>query len=167
VADLKQTKKAPADQLWEQLDDVHAGMLFVDGSNQHPQPMAPICDRDGARILFFTKRDTDLFKAVQAETPARFVVMDEKSDYYASLHGALKENTDRQLVEDNWNDVVAAWYEGKDDPNLAILELRLFDAAVWASVGGVRFGWEILKANLTDREPDVGVRGHVDFRTAA
>jgi hypothetical protein len=43
--------------------------------------------------------------------------------------------------------------------------MSLDDAAIWASTGNpLAFGWEIAKANLQDRAPDVGVRTSLRFR---
>jgi general stress protein 26 len=61
--------------------------------------------------------------------------------------------------------VVSAWYDkGKDDPSLIVLEFTPETAGIWASTdSALRFGWEIAKANLTDSEPDVGVKTEVRF----
>ena len=42
MADLKAARDKPAEQLWDQLKDIKAGMLGVEGSGQHLQPMAPL-----------------------------------------------------------------------------------------------------------------------------
>ena len=35
MADLDKARTEPAEQLWEELADIHAGMLGVEGSGQH------------------------------------------------------------------------------------------------------------------------------------
>ena len=53
---------------------------------------------------------------------------------------------------------------GKGDPFVTLLEFQLKDAAVWASSSNpIKFGWEIVKANLSDGERDLGVRNHITF----
>lgn len=165
MADLKDAREKPADQLWDQIDDVKAGMLGVEGSGQHMQPMAPQLDRDANKIWFFTKKSSDLLKAVGDGAKAHFCVVGEHHDYHACLAGRLRENRDAAKIDEYWNPVVAAWYpEGKDDPDMTLLELSLEDAAIWASKGNpILFGWEIAKANATHEEPDLGVRNHIAF----
>lgn len=66
-------------------------------------------------------------------------------------------------VDKYWSPMVAAWFEGgKDDPHLTMLRLQLDDVAIWASSNStLRFGWEMAKANLTGKEPDLGY--HTQF----
>ena len=52
------TEKHPEKQLFEQLDHVRAGMLGIEGSHSHMQPMAHMKDKAGAR-----KTLEDLIKA--------------------------------------------------------------------------------------------------------
>ena len=65
---------------------------------------------------------------------------------------------DRARIDKYWNPVVAAWYpDGKDDPHLTLIRFDAEDGRVWVSdKGGVGFGYQILKANLTKTQPDVG-----------
>ena len=38
------------------------------------------------------------------------------------------------------------------------------DTTIWpSSANPITFGWEVAKANITDGEPDVGVRTQVNF----
>lgn len=164
MSDLELAKTDPKKQLFDQIDEIHAGMLGLDDSRQHMQPMAPIVDREGGRIWFFTKKDSDLLQTLAGGRRSHFVVVGDDHDYHACIAGTLSENKDPQKVEEFWSSVVAAWFEGKDDPNMTLLEFVPQDAAIWASSGNPAvFGWEIAKANLTDDEPDVGVRTHVTF----
>jgi general stress protein 26 len=165
MADLKEAKRNPEKQLWEEIEDIHAGMLGIDGSGQHMQPMAPYVDRDSRCIWFFTSRSSDLVEALGNGAKAHFTVVGEGHDYHACIAGRLTVNNDRRKIDEYWSPVVAAWYEkGKDDPEVTLLQFRPLDAAIWASPSSaLRFGWEIAKANLTKSEPDVGVRNHVQF----
>jgi general stress protein 26 len=167
MADLEKTRTHPEQQLWEELEDVRAGMLGVEGAGQHLQPMAPQLDPEGKRIWFFTKQSSDLVQTVGAGKRAHFAIVGEDHDYHACLAGQLMVNKDRERIQTYWNTVVAAWFNGKDDPELTMLEFQLSDAMVWAwasSSNPVAFGWEIVKSNLTSGEPDVGVRTHIGFQ---
>lgn len=164
MADLEDTLEEPAEQLWEQLDDIHAGMLGVEGSGQHMQPMAPQLDRDANIIWFYSRRDSDLARAAGGGSRAHFCVIGKDHDYHACLSGTLRQVDEGAPVDRFWSPVVAAWFEGKHDPALTMLELDLEEAAIWASPSSaLAFGWEILKANLTDEEPDVGVKTNISF----
>jgi general stress protein 26 len=164
----RKAEEQPEKQLWEQLDKVRAGMLGIEGSHSHMQPMAHMADKDdAARLWFFTSRSGDLYREMGSGAHAHFCVVGKHQDYHACLMGDLTENRDRGKLETYWNDAVAAWWSSKDDPDIALLEFHLLDAAIWASTRNpVRFAWEIQAAKNSEREPDLGARAHVDFTQA-
>lgn len=165
MVNLSKTRNDPLQQLWDILDESHAGMLGVQDSGQHMQPMAPYVEKETNSIWFYTKTDSDLVKAVRTGDRAQFCVVSKDHDYHACLTGALDEVQSRDHIEKFWSPVVAAWFEhGKDDPSLTMLQLRIDDVSIWASSNSsLRFGWEVAKANLTGREPDVGVHTHLSL----
>ncbi|QPH54991.1 pyridoxamine 5'-phosphate oxidase family protein [Pontivivens ytuae] len=170
MSDLKLAKTDPEAQLWEQLADQTAGMLGLHGVDQHMQPMAHIVDRDAKALYFFTKKSTDLVRAMGPNSMAHFTLISDDHDYHACMKGPLVLDNDEAKIEKMWSNVVAAWYEqGKDDPDLALIRMDLQDAAIWASTNSsLKFGWEIAKANVKDaHQPEIGVTNHVYFKTAA
>lgn len=164
MSDLKKAERHPEDLLWDELGDVHAGLLGIVGSDQHLQPMAHHVDREGRTLWFLTKRDSDLVQALKPGDRARFAIISKKQDFHACLLGTLTERQDRAKLDEIWNRVSASWFDGKEDPGLVMLAFQPKDAAIWASTGSsVAFAWEIAKANMTDAKPDVGVRTEVTF----
>ncbi len=166
MASFSEARENPVEQLWEEIEDIHAGMLGLAGSDMHMRPMAPFADHRTNTIWFFTKTDTDLVKALRPGSRGHFCVVGKNHDYHACLSGPLTAVKDSAKIDEYWNSVVAAWYEGgKSDPSLILLSLSLDDGEIWASTGStVKFGWEIAKANLDpEKMPDVGVHRHVRF----
>lgn len=166
MADLSAAREKPVEQFYEVLDDVHAGMLGVEGSNLQLQPMAPQVDRPGKTIWFFTKTDARMVQAIGRGARARFVVIGRDHDYHASVSGPIAQKKDPEVIERFWNPVVAAWFEGgKEDSKLTLLALRLEDGEAWVSTdSSLRFGWEIARANLEDaHDPQVGVMTDLRF----
>lgn len=164
MSNLKKAERDPEELLWDELKDVHAGLLGIVGSDQHLQPMAHYPDREGKRLWFLTKRETDLVQGLQPGDIAEFAIVSKKQDFHASMRGTLVEHRDQAKLDEIWNPVSGSWFDGKDDPGLVMLALELKDAAIWASTGSnVAFAWEIAKANMTDAKPDVGVRTEVVF----
>ncbi len=167
MADLDQTRDDPHKQFWEQIESVTAGMLGVENSRQHAQPMAPHIDRETGRIWFFTKKTTDLVRDVGQGARAQFIIVGRDHDYHACASGTLTQNKDEAKIEEFWNPVIAAWFEsGKNDPDLMLLEFVLQNATIWAGTSSsLTFGWEIAKANLTEGEPNVGIQKHIKFNS--
>lgn len=165
MSDLDLARTDPEKLLWRELEKLHAGMLGVEGSGQHLQPMAHHVDREGRRLWFLTKRDTDFVQALHPGAKAHFAVIAKAQDFHACMSGLLRVRDDRAKLDEIWSAVSAAWFEGgKDDPELTMLALDLESAAIWASTANtLAFAWEIAKANATESMPDVGVRNEVEF----
>jgi general stress protein 26 len=122
-------------------------------------------------LWIYAKTDSDLVTKLRGgHNEAHFHVVGKDHDYHACVKGTLRENNDKAKIEQFWNPMVAAWYEGgQDDPTLCLLQYDLKDGEVWGSTGSsMKFGWEIAKANLMDEKlPDVGVHKGVNFSRAA
>ncbi|NNF90205.1 MAG: pyridoxamine 5'-phosphate oxidase family protein, partial [Boseongicola sp.] len=56
------TDKIDAKEFWNQLDNVMAGMLTLEGAR--PVPMSPYSDREAGAIWFITARGTDVEEAL-------------------------------------------------------------------------------------------------------
>jgi general stress protein 26 len=68
-------------------------------------------------------------------------------------------------VDQVWNPVVAAWFAGRDDPDILLLSMPMREAEVWSSTESrLHFGLEIVRANLDpSHEPDVGTHDVIRF----
>lgn len=163
-----ETRDQAEARLWQALEDTRVGMLGVHAERPtHMQPMTAFAERGANSLWFFTYRDTDLARdAGTGGRHAMFCLVSKDREIYACLGGELHLHEDRERMDRYWNPVVAAWYpEGKDDPRLTLLHMKLDDAEVWVShAGPIRFAYEVAKANLTHDTPDVGERASVDFR---
>ena len=166
MADTRAAREKPLEQFYEVVENIHAGMLGIEGSGLQLQPMAPQMDRPAKTIWFFTKTDAKLTQAVGPGTRARFVVIGRNHDYHACVSGPIEQRKDTEIVERYWSRVAGAWFEGgKEDPALTLLALRLEDGEAWVSTdSSLKFGWEIAKANVKgEHDPDVGVMIDLSF----
>ena len=155
------------DRLWKEIEKARFGMLGVVGRSPagHFQPMTAFCERDHGQIWFYSRTDTDLARQVEQGADAMFVVQAKDQGFQACIGGRLVQQFDAQRIVDYWNPVVAAWYpEGQHDPLLTMLRLDARDAQVWLSeTNPLAFGFQIVKANMTGHEPNVGESAPVDL----
>ncbi len=57
---------------------------------------------------------------------------DQDDGVYVSLSGKANVIDDRELIDKYWNPFVAAWFpEGKDDPDVALLEVKVEMGEHW------------------------------------
>jgi general stress protein 26 len=166
MASFSEAREQPARQLWDQINDIHAGMLGLSGVDMHMQPMAPHVDPTTNTIWFYTKTDAALVQMIKPGSRAHFCVVGKDHDYHACLSGVIEVRPDPARIEGFWNSVVAAWYDGgKKDPKLTMLSMHVDDADIWVSTGSkLKFGWEIAKANFDgEKMPEVGIKRHLQF----
>ncbi|MEZ5779802.1 MAG: pyridoxamine 5'-phosphate oxidase family protein [Paracoccaceae bacterium] len=161
-------QKDPRAAVFDALSNTAAGMLGVDDSGQHMQPMTHFADAEAATVCFITSAETDLARAVGQGARAHYCVAAPDDGVYACLRGTLVQSQDSGKLDELWSPAAAAWFkEGRDDPNVMLLQLNLQDAALWAaSTSAIATGIEIARANLsTGHQPDLGEHVAVRFDT--
>ena len=151
------------DQLWGAIEDSPFVMLGLDQARGSAmQPMTAQFedqDRDNGCVWFFTAKDHDLTRALGQDNRAIASFASKGHDLVASLRGRLILDNSRTEIDRLWNPVVAEWYQGKDDPKMALLRFELDDAKIWQSdIGG------FLKPafnKLFGRKPEAGMKEKV------
>ena len=151
-------------RLWAELANHNTCMLGLDGGDAHFQPMTAFAEPETGEIWFFTRTDTDLAKQVGDGHAATMIF--QSNDLQACIDGRLTLQHDRARIDKYWNAVVAAWYpDGKEDPHLTMLRLDGADAQLWITdAGPLKFMWEIAKANVSHRTPDLGDRANLSLQ---
>lgn len=153
-------------EFYDNLENVRAGMLGL-ASDGKLVPMSPNFDDDApGAIWFITAQGTDLVNGVASgPQPARFVVAEGSAGLYADIDGTLSLSTDQAKLDDIWSRVADAWFEdGRQDPDVRLLKFTPAKAEAWiTTTSGVKFFYEIIKANLTDEKPDAGEHASLTF----
>ncbi|MFC7396060.1 pyridoxamine 5'-phosphate oxidase family protein [Chelatococcus sp. GCM10030263] len=134
-------------KFWKALKSDMTMMLGISGvAEGHTRPMTALLDGDeGGPIWFFTTKDNDLVRQLHGGDRAVATFASKDHDVFAAVHGNLRVDTDRAVVDRLWNRYVAAWYEGgKDDPKLALLRLDPDEGQVWADASSLVAGVKML-----------------------
>ena len=144
-------------EFWDRMEDVRTAMLGIEGKGRLVA-MSPTTDDDyPGKIWFITAKDTDLSKAAGTGAPGTFIVCSTDGQLHTRIEGTLSQTNDRAELDRLWNKIAEAWFEGgKDDPDVQLLRFDLKEAEVWLTGGGLKFLYEVAKANLTDSKPDIG-----------
>lgn len=149
-------------KFWKALKSERTLMLGLDGvEDGHSRPMTAQFEGDaGGPIWFFASNDNALVKHLPQGHRAIAAFSSKGHDLFASIKGNLSVNTDRAVVERLWNPFVAAWYEGKDDPKLALLRLDTEHAEIWLNASSLVAGVKMLlgvdpKKDYKDNVADV------------
>lgn len=145
-------------KFWKSLKDDRTMFLgMAEGEDGHARPMTAQLEdelyNDGdyrGPVWFFTSTENGLYQQVQqaelsGKTPRAMAHFTSKGhDVWATVHGNLATTRDRATIDRLWNRFVAAWYEGKDDPKIALIRLDPQDAEIWIDASSVVAGLKML-----------------------
>jgi len=132
-------KKAFEEKFWKSIRSDMTVMVGLAGID--PRPMTAQFDGERKAIYFFTARDTELAGKLARARRATLVYAAKGHDLFATVHGTLRIDNDRAVIDRLWNRFVAAWFEGgKDDPKLCLLRFEPADAEVWLDASSIVAG---------------------------
>lgn len=145
-------------KFWKALkSDMTMFLGLAEGEDGHARPMtAQLEDElydDGeyhGPLWFFTATDNNLYRMIQqaelggANPRAMAHFASKGHDVWATLHGRLSTSRDRATIDRLWNRFVAAWYEGKDDPKIALIRLDPEKAEIWIDASSLVAGIKML-----------------------
>ncbi|MBK1870557.1 pyridoxamine 5'-phosphate oxidase family protein [Aestuariivirga sp. YIM B02566] len=131
------------EKLWRALKSDRTVMLGLAGEDS-ARPMTAQIESEGGPIWFFTAKDTEIMHRLAEDHEALATFASKSHDLFATLHGSLREDTDPKVIERLWNPFVAAWFEGKDDPKLALLRFDAERAEVWIDASSLMAGIKML-----------------------
>ena len=119
-------------------DDGHARPMTaqVDGKPEDGEPAGP--------IWFFTSTDNALYRQIGGHSRAIAHFVSKAHDVWATVHGNLSTSQDRAIIDRLWNPFVAAWYDGKGDPKIALIRLDAEEAQIWIDASSIVAGFKML-----------------------
>ena len=149
--------------LSEKIQDIRFTMFTThQGENMRARPMTTLEASEDGSLWFFGVRDSELANEVGADSRVGLAYADNGRGTYAFVAGRGYLREDRAKVDDLWNPIHKAWFDGPDDPDLQLIEVRLETAEYWDSPdSGVFRFLGVLRAAVTDEEHEVGTHGEV------
>lgn len=151
------------EKFWSALKHSPFIMLGIEGARDGAtQPMTANFedqDRDAGLLWIFTAKDHDLTRAMVQSDRAIGSFASKGHDVFASLRGRLQIVNDRASIDRLWSPMVAEWYEGKDDPKLALVRFDVENAKIWLS--DVEGFLKPAVNKLLGRKPEAGMKEKV------
>ncbi len=146
-------------KFWKALkDDMTMFLGAAEGEDGHARPMTAQLEEEqyddgtySGPIWFFTSTDNALYQLIGGQpavggggTRAMAHFVSKGHDVWATVHGSLSTTQDRATIDRLWNRFVAAWYEGKDDPKVALICLQPEAAQIWIDASSTVAGIKML-----------------------
>lgn len=139
------TPEELTERFWEAVKADWTMMVGVpDVEGGHMRPMTAVTEGDAGPIWFFTSRQTDLAGDALGGRAAVATMVDKGHGIFACVHGRLMPEPDREMIDRLWNPFIAAWYEGKDDPDIALLRFEPGEAEIWENGSSLMAGIRML-----------------------
>jgi general stress protein 26 len=146
-------------QFWTAIKSDRTVMLGLVGVDDgHTRPMTAQCEGDQGPIWFFTNRDAAIAADLGNGRRAIAAFTSKGHDLFATVHGDLRVDNNRAVIDRLWNSHVAAWYtDGKDDPALTLLRFDAETAEIWLDGSSVVAGIQM----LFGRDPKLAYKDNV------
>jgi general stress protein 26 len=152
-------------KFWKALKSDMTMMLGLAGADDgHTRPMTAQVENDRGPIWFFAAKDNALVQHLNRSNRAVATFASKGHDLFAAVHGNLRVDNDRAVIDRLWNPFIAAWFKGgKDDPKLALLRFDPESAEIWLDGSSVMAGIKMLfgadpKQEYKDNVAKVAVR---------
>ena len=118
-------------------------------------------ERDGT-IWFLSGEDTAKVHEILDDTHVHLTFQKDRSTYL-SISGLASLVHNRQKVNDLWKEAFRIWFpQGKEDPNLVLIEVMPQDAEFWDNHGWkkVKYILEATKSYFTHTVPELDEEAH-------
>lgn len=152
-------------KFWKALSSDMVMMLsLADVDNGHARPMTAQIEDHKSSIWFFTSTENALVKNIDRGSMGVGTFVSKGHDLYATIHGKLALDNDKDTIDRLWNNFVAAWYDGgKNDPKLALLRFDPTNGEVWLNNSNIFTGLKLLLGSDPKQNSKENV-AKMDFR---
>jgi general stress protein 26 len=121
--------------LWELVKDIQFAMFTTRADGRlRSRPMTTQNSEVDERssLWFFMSRGSDAVGDLESDPVVNVAYADPGRDAYVSVSGEAAVVEDRAKKEQLWSKLAEAWFpDGVDDPELALVEVRIEDAEYW------------------------------------
>jgi general stress protein 26 len=154
------------DQIKKVADDTRTCMFCTNlgGRPFGSTPMATQQVEEDGSIWFFSAKDSDRNRDIEADPGTQLIYSSESNEEYLSLYGESRIVYDLQKAEELFSPMVKVWFQGgPTDPNLSLIHFRPLDGYYWDTQHGKVVAFAKMAASaLTGETMDDGVSGKIE-----
>ena len=146
-------------KLWSLMKTVGFAMLVTeDGDHLRGRPMAANQSEFDGTLWFYTRASSHKVSEVEHDSRVCVTYAEPSKQDYVSLSGRARLRRDKETIQSHWSEGLRTWFpKGQDDPDIAILEVRVDMAEYWdAPSSTMVHAYGYLKAVTTGTPPSPG-----------
>lgn len=111
-------------------------LMTMIGERHSSRPMTVAAVTDG-RLDLLADTTSEWCSAVAAgEAVVHITMSDVRRNRFLALNGVASLSDDSAEIDRLWNPAAAAFFDGKDDPNLAVLHFDVDEGEYWDGPSG-------------------------------
>jgi general stress protein 26 len=153
-------------KLGEIIDDIDIAMLTTkaaDGSLVS-RPLHTLKLDSRGDIIFFTAAKSHKVEELTDDHGVNLAYADKGESIYVSIRGRARLDRDQEIINELWSPAHKIFFpDGKDDPNLMVLRVRVRDASYWEGSGNfIERAFDFARAMIDDKPGDLGEHGHLE-----
>jgi general stress protein 26 len=121
-------------QLWALIQDIRFAMFTTqagDGLRSRPLTTQNDDEHRGRELYFFVDADSEVARDATDRPDVNVAYADPDGDRYVSIQGRARRVEDPGLARALWSPMAEAWFDGPDDPGLAVLAVEMEGAELW------------------------------------
>jgi len=136
---IEPQRSDPLRALAKLVDGIDVAMLTTraDGDSMVARPLEVLKLDAAGEFVFFTAIDSHKVAELDGCTEVNLAFADPRRRRFVSVRGSGRVDRDRGAIDELWTLSQQVFFpRGRDDPHLAVLHVRVRDAAYWEPAGG-------------------------------
>ena len=128
------------------------------------RPLQTLKIDDNGELIFFTAADSHKVDELTQESAVNLAYANPGEQRYVSVRGRARMDRDEATIDELWSPAQKIFFpDGKDDPNLMVLRVRVQDASYWEAAGNfITRALDFARGMLSDSPQDLGKHGHLE-----
>ncbi|MEO9078796.1 MAG: pyridoxamine 5'-phosphate oxidase family protein [Rhodanobacter sp.] len=152
-------------KLGELIKDIEVAMLTTrtsDGSLVSRPLQTLKLDANG-ELIFFTGANSHKVEDLTNDAGANLAYAHPGEHRYVSVRGRARMDRDDETINELWTPAQKIFFpEGRDDPNLMVLRIRVRDASYWEAADNfVARAFDFARSLVNESPSDLGEHGHL------
>ncbi|MGB3747364.1 MAG: pyridoxamine 5'-phosphate oxidase family protein [Rhodanobacter sp.] len=153
-------------ELGELIDGIEVAMLTThaaDGSLVSRPVQTLKLDANG-ELIFFTAANSHKIAELTDDADANLAYAHPGEHRYVSVRGRARMDRDDDTIDELWTIAQKIFFpDGRDDPNLMVLRIRVRDAVYWETADSmVARAFDFARGLLEEKPSDLGKQGRLE-----
>lgn len=153
-------------KLGELIDGIDVAMFTTRASDGSlvSRPLQTLKLSAEGEILFFTAAKSHKVEELTDDHSVNLAYADKGENRYVSIRGRARMDRDSDIINELWSPAQKIFFpDGKDDPNLMVLRVRVRDASYWEGASNMlERAFDFARAMIDDSPADLGKQGHLE-----